>query len=63
MIDGKSTEDAPGQICAQYGLMDHIDLGRSAPSEREKRVVCVSLCFTPPFWFLVTQPIVRTGEA
>ena len=40
MIDGKSTEDALGQICAQYGLMDHIDLGRSTPI-REKEEGCL----------------------
>ena len=36
MIDGKSTEDASGQICAQYGLMDHIDLGQSAPVRKRE---------------------------
>ena len=30
MIDGKSTKDASVQICAQYGSMDPIYLGRSA---------------------------------
>ncbi len=42
MIDGKSPENAPGQICAQYGLMDHIDLRRSAPI-RKRGDSC--LCF------------------
>ena len=41
MIDGKSTEDASGQIYAQYGSMDHIDLGRSAPvRKREEGCFC-----------------------
>ena len=41
MIDGKFPEDAPGQICAQYGLMDHIDLGQSAPvRKREDSCLC-----------------------
>ena len=41
MIDGKSPENAPAQICAQYGLMDHIDLGRSAPvRNREDSCLC-----------------------
>ena len=57
MIDGKSPEDAPGQIFAQYGLMDHIDLGGQIPSEREVTVVCVSLCLTQPFWYLVLLKI------
>ena len=30
MVDGISTEDASGEISAQYGFMDHIDLGQSA---------------------------------
>ena len=41
MVDGISTEDASGEICAQYGLMDHIDLGRSAPvRKREEGCLC-----------------------
>ncbi len=47
MIDGKSPEDAPGQICAQYGLMDHIDLGRSARvRKREDGCLCFFVCHT-----------------
>jgi len=42
MIDGKLPENAPGQICAQYGLMDHIDLRRSAPVRKRGDS---SLCF------------------
>ena len=42
MIDGKSLEDTPGQICTQYGLMDHINLGRST-LVREQEEGC--LCF------------------
>ena len=41
MIDGISTEDAPGEICAEYGLMDHIDLGQSAPV-RKREDSCLS---------------------
>jgi len=41
MVDGISMEDASGEICAQYGLMDHIDLGRSAPvRKREDSCLC-----------------------
>ncbi len=47
MIDGKSPENAPGQICAQYGLMDHIDLGRSAPvRKREDGCLYLFVCHT-----------------
>ena len=42
MIDEKSPENAPGQICANYGLMDHIDLGRLAPvRKREDGCLCL----------------------
>ena len=57
MMDGKLPEDATGQICAQYGLMDHIDPGRSAPVRKEVTVVLVSLCLTQSFWFLVLLKI------
>ena len=51
MIDGISTEDAPGKIRAQNGLMDHIDLGRSAPiRKREDSCLCF---FVPHTTFLV----------
>ena len=41
MVDGISTEDESGEICAQYGLMDHIDLRRSAPvRKREHSCLC-----------------------
>ena len=42
MIDWELLEKAPGQICTQYGLMDHIDLLRSTPV-REPEEGC--LCF------------------
>ena len=42
MVDGESLEKVPGQICAQYGLMDHIDLQQSTPV-REPEEGC--LCF------------------
>jgi hypothetical protein len=51
MIDGISTEDAPGEICAQYGLMERIDLGRSVPvRKREDGCLCF---FVPHTTFLV----------
>ena len=34
--------DASGQICSQYGSMDHIDLGGSAPV-RKREEVCLCL--------------------
>jgi hypothetical protein len=47
MIDGKSTVDASGQICAQYGSMDHIDIGRSAPvRKREEGCLCFVMFHT-----------------
>ena len=47
MIDGKSLEDALGQICAQYGFMDDIDLGWSTPvREQEKGFLCFFVCHT-----------------
>ena len=42
MIDGESLEKAPGQICTQYKLMDHIDLPRSTPV-REPEEGCLYL--------------------
>ena len=42
MIDGKSPEGAIGQICAQHGLMDHINLGRSTPV---RKIEDGCLCF------------------
>ena len=56
MIDEKLPEDAPGQICAQYGLMDHINLGQSAPlREREESCLCFVFvgCIKRLFWCLV----------
>jgi len=47
MIDGKLPENVPGEIYAQYGLMDHIDLGRSAPvRKREDGWLCFFVCQT-----------------
>ncbi len=47
MIDGKSLENAPGQIFTQHGLMDHIDLGRLTPvRKREDRCLCFFVCHT-----------------
>ena len=47
MIDEKSTEDVSGQMCAQYGLMDHIDLGRSAQDKkREGGCLCLFVFHT-----------------
>ena len=52
MIDGKSTEDASGQICAQYGAMDHIDLEWSTQvRKREEGCVCFFV-FHTTFWVL-----------
>ena len=51
MIDGISMEDAPGEICAQYGLMDRIYIGRSATvRKREDSCLCF---FVPHTTFLV----------
>ncbi len=56
MIDGKMPEDAPGQICAQYGLMDHIDLGRLAPvRKREDSWLCFFVCHTTFLVFGVAE--------
>ena len=64
MIDGISTEDASGQICAQYGSMDHIDLGRSTPvRKREEGYLCFFVFHTTFFVFGDTINIVWTGEA
>ena len=53
-IDGEAMEDAPGQIWAQYGLMDHTDLGRSTPGrEGEEGCLCFVVFPTPVFWCLV----------
>ena len=47
MVDGISTEDASGEICAQHGLTDHIDLGRSAPvRKREDSCLCLFVFHT-----------------
>ena len=41
MIDGEPLEKAPGQICTQYGLKDHIDLWRSTPVRKpEEGCLC-----------------------
>ncbi len=64
MIDDISREDAPGEICAQYGLMDHIDLGRSAPDrKREGGCLCLFVFHTTFLAFGDTTNIVPTGEA
>jgi hypothetical protein len=56
MIDGISTEDASGQICAQYGSMDHIDLGRSAPDrKREGGCLCLFVFHTTFLVFGVVE--------
>ena len=54
MIDDISREDAHGEICAQYAVMDHIDHGQSAPV-RKREDSC--LCFTQPFWYLMPLKI------
>ena len=47
MIDGKSMENVSGQLCAQYGLIDHIDLGRSTPvREQEEGCLCLFVFHT-----------------
>ena len=47
MIDGESLEKAPGQICTQYGLMDHINLLRSTPvREPEEGCLCLFVFHT-----------------
>ena len=47
MVDGISKEDASGEICAQYGLIDHIDVGRSAPvRNREDSCLCLFVFHT-----------------
>ena len=39
---GIRLEKAPGQICTQYGLMDHINLPRSTPvREPEEGCLCL----------------------
>ena len=64
MIEGKSTEDVSGQICAQYGLMDHINLGRSTPVREQKEGwFCFFVFHTTFFVFGDTTNIVWTGEA
>ena len=61
MIDGKLTEDAPGQICAQYGLMDHIDLGWSAPvRKREDSCLCFFVFHTSFLVFAVVEKSHKT---
>jgi hypothetical protein len=47
MIDGELLETAPGQICTQYGLMDHINLWRSTPvREGEEGCLCLFVFHT-----------------
>ena len=56
MIDGKATEDVSGQICAQYGLMDHIDLGRSTlVRKREEGCLCFFVFHTTLLVFGVAE--------
>jgi hypothetical protein len=51
MIDGESLEKAPGQICTQYGLMDHIDHWQSTRvREGEEGCLCLVVFHT---FFLV----------
>jgi hypothetical protein len=46
-IDGKSPENALGQICTQHGSTDHIDPGRSTPvRKREDGCLCFFVCHT-----------------
>ena len=64
MINGESLEKAPGQICTQYGLMDHIDLRRSTPvREPEEGYLCLFVFHTTFLVFGDTTNIVATGEA
>ena len=56
MIDWISTEDVSGQICAQYGLMDHIDFGWSAPDiKREGVCLCLFVFHTTFLVFCVVE--------
>jgi hypothetical protein len=60
MIDRKSPEDALGQICAQYGLMDHIDLGWSTPvREQEEDCLCFFVFHTT---FLVFDDVEKSHQ-
>ena len=61
MIDGKSTEEASSQICAQYGSMDHIDLGGSAPvRKREEGCLCFFVFHTTFLVFGVVEKLHQT---
>ena len=60
MVDGISKEDASGEICAQYGLMDHIDLRRSAPvRKREDSCLCFFVFHTT---FLVFGVVGKSNQ-
>ena len=60
MVDGISTEDAPGEICAKYGLMDHIDLVRSAlVRKREEGFLCFFVFHTT---FLVFNVVGKSNK-
>ena len=49
-------EDASDQIYAQYGSMDHIDLGRSAPvRKREDGYLCFDVFHTTFLVFGVVE--------
>ena len=53
MIDGEFLEKAPGKICTQYGLMDHIHLWRSTlVREPEEGCLCFFV-FRTTFWYLI----------
>ena len=61
MVDGISTEDASGEICAQYGLMYHINLGRSAPvRKREDSCLCFFVFHTTFLVFGVVEKSHKT---
>ena len=49
-------EDVSGQICAQYGLMEYIDLGRSATvRKREGGCLCLFVFHTKFLVFGVVE--------
>jgi len=60
MIYGKLPENAPGKIFTQHGLMDHIDLGRSAPvRKREDGCLCFFVCHTNFLVFGVAEKHIK----
>ena len=60
MVDGISMEEASGKICEHYGLMDHIDLGRSAPvRKREDGCLCFFVCHTNFLVFGVAEKHIK----